>query len=159
MAGLIKREDIDAVRERAKIEDIVGEHVTLKSGGVGSLKGLCPFHDERTPSFNIRPQLGLWHCFGCGEGGDVISFVQRINQLSFTEAVEYLADRVGVRLRYEEGDGRVTRGIEPGTRQRLLEEMARVSSPVRPKESAETPSGNWSGRTPIPIKLERWIRS
>ncbi|MBE6481955.1 MAG: DNA primase [Actinomyces ruminicola] len=120
MAGLIKREDIDAVRERAKIEDVVGEHVTLKSGGVGSMKGLCPFHDERTPSFNVRPQLGLWHCFGCGEGGDVIDFVQKINHLSFTEAVEYLAGRVGVQLRYEEG-GAVKRGVEPGTRQRLME--------------------------------------
>ena len=121
MAGLIKREDIDAVRERARIEDVVGEHVTLKSGGVGSLKGLCPFHDERTPSFNVRPQLGLWHCFGCGEGGDVISFVQKINHLPFTEAVEYLAGRVDVQLRYEEGGGPVTHGVEPGTRQRLLE--------------------------------------
>ena len=144
MAGLIKREDIDAVRERAKIEDIVGEHVTLKSGGVGSLKGLCPFHDERTPSFNIRPQLGLWHCFGCGEGGDVISFVQRINQLSFTEAVEYLADRVGVRLRYEEGDGRVTRGIEPGTRQRLLEANRLAEAWFR--EQLATPAAR-AGRT------------
>lgn len=121
MAGLIKREDIEAVRERARIEDVVGEHVTLKSGGVGSLKGLCPFHDERTPSFNVRPQLGLWHCFGCGEGGDVISFVQKINSLSFTEAVEYLAGRVGVQLRYEDGGGSVRKGVEPGTRQRLLE--------------------------------------
>ena len=121
MAGLIKREDIDAVRERIRIEDVVGEHVTLKSGGAGSMKGLCPFHDERTPSFNVRPQLGLWHCFGCGEGGDVISFVQKINHLPFTEAVEYLAGRVGVQLRYEEGGGPVTHGVEPGTRQRLLE--------------------------------------
>ena len=144
MAGLIKREDIDAVRERARIEDVVGEHVTLKSGGVGSLKGLCPFHDERTPSFNIRPQLGLWHCFGCGEGGDVISFVQRINQLSFTEAVEYLADRVGVRLRYEEGDGRVTRGIEPGTRQRLLEANRLAEAWFR--EQLATPAAR-AGRT------------
>lgn len=121
MAGLIKREDIEAVRDRAKIEDVVGEHVTLKSGGVGSMKGLCPFHDEKTPSFHVRPQLGLWHCFGCGEGGDVISFVQKINSLSFTEAVEYLAGRVGVQLRYEEGSGKVRRGVEPGTRQRLLD--------------------------------------
>lgn len=120
MAGRIKREDIEAVRERARIEDVVGEHLTLKSAGVGSLKGLCPFHDERTPSFNVRPQLGLWHCFGCGEGGDVIDFVQRINHLSFSEAVELLAGRTGVQLRYEEG-GQVTRGIEPGTRQRLLD--------------------------------------
>ncbi|WP_194949557.1 DNA primase [Actinomyces trachealis] len=120
MVGKIKREDIEAVRERARIEDVVGEHVTLKSAGVGSLKGLCPFHDERTPSFNVRPQLGLWHCFGCGEGGDVIDFIQRVHHLSFSEAVEQLAGRTGVQLRYEEG-GQVTRGIEPGTRQRLLD--------------------------------------
>lgn len=121
MAGLIKREDIDAVRERARIDEIVGEHVTLKSAGAGSMKGLCPFHDERTPSFNVRPQLGLFHCFGCGEGGDVIAFIQKINHLSFTEAVEYLADRVGVRLRYEDGGSPARRAVEPGTRQRLLE--------------------------------------
>ena len=120
MAGLIRREDIEAVRERARIEDVVGEHVTLKSAGVGSLKGLCPFHDERTPSFHVRPQLGYWHCFGCGEGGDVISFIEKINHLGFAEAVEYLADRTGVQLRYEEG-GAVRRGVEPGTRQRLMD--------------------------------------
>ena len=120
MAGLIKREDIEAVRERARIEDVAGEHVTLTPAGVGSLKGLCPFHDERTPSFHVRPQLGLFHCFGCGEGGDVIAFVEKIHHLSFTEAVEYLAGRTGVQLRYEEGGG-VRRGVEPGTRQRLLD--------------------------------------
>ena len=120
MAGLIRREDIEAVRERARIEDIVGEHVTLKSAGVGSLKGLCPFHDERTPSFHVRPQLGYWHCFGCGEGGDVITFIEKVNHLGFAEAVEYLADRTGVQLRYEEG-GAVRRGVEPGTRQRLMD--------------------------------------
>ena len=120
MAGLIRREDIEAVRERARLEDVVGEHVTLKSAGVGSLKGLCPFHDERTPSFHVRPQLGYWHCFGCGEGGDVITFIEKIHHLGFAEAVEYLADRTGVQLRYEEG-GAVRRGVEPGTRQRLMD--------------------------------------
>ena len=108
------------MRERARLEDVVGEHVTLKSAGVGSLKGLCPFHDERTPSFHVRPQLGYWHCFGCGEGGDVITFIEKINHLGFAEAVEYLADRTGVQLRYEEG-GAVRRGVEPGTRQRLMD--------------------------------------
>jgi len=91
VAGLIRREDIEAVRERARLEDVVGEHVTLKSAGVGSLKGLCPFHDERTPSFHVRPQLGYWHCFGCGEGGDVITFIEKIHHLGFAEAVEYLS--------------------------------------------------------------------
>lgn len=120
MAGRIRREDVEAVRERARIEDIVGEHVTLKPAGVGSMKGLCPFHDEKTPSFHVRPQVGLYHCFGCGEGGDVIDFVQKTDGLPFTEAVEYLAGRVGVQLRYEEG-GAPRPGVEPGRRQRLLE--------------------------------------
>ncbi len=121
MAGLIKREDIAAVRERARIDEVVGAHVTLRQAGVGSMKGLCPFHDERTPSFHVRPQLGLWHCFGCDEGGDVISFVQRIDGLSFTEAVEYLAGRTGVQLRYEDGGGPARPGGEHGRRQRLID--------------------------------------
>nr|WP_246253680.1 DNA primase [Isoptericola chiayiensis] len=122
---MIKREDVDAVRERARIEEIVGAHVTLKTAGVGSLKGLCPFHDERTPSFHVRPGVGRWHCFGCGEGGDVISFVQKIDGMGFTDAVEYLADRAGVQLRYEDSrtGAAAQRGPreEPGRRQRLLE--------------------------------------
>lgn len=116
----IRSEDVAAVRERARIEEIVGEHVTLKPAGVGSLKGLCPFHDERTPSFHVRPPVNLWHCFGCGEGGDVISFVQKIDGLGFAEAVEHLAARVGIQLRYEDG-GPARPGEEPGRRQRLLE--------------------------------------
>lgn len=120
MPGLIRKEDIAQVRESARIDEIVGEHVALRPAGVGSLKGLCPFHDERTPSFHLRPHLGMWHCFGCGEGGDVISFVQKIDHLSFSEAVEYLAQRAGVTLHYEEG-GRQVRTEEPGKRQRLLE--------------------------------------
>ncbi len=120
MPGRIRREDVATVRERARIEEIVGEHVTLRPAGVGSMKGLCPFHDERTPSFHVRPQVGLWHCFGCGEGGDVISFLQKIDGLPFTEAVEHLAGRVGVQLRYEEG-GAPRPGEEPGRRQRLIE--------------------------------------
>ncbi|MGW8565259.1 DNA primase [Isoptericola sp. NPDC055881] len=125
MAGLIKREDVEAVRERARIEEIVSAHVTLKPAGVGSLKGLCPFHDERSPSFHVRPGVGRWHCFGCGEGGDVISFVQKIDGMGFTDAVEYLADRAGVQLRYEDSrtGAAADRGRreEPGKRQRLVE--------------------------------------
>jgi DNA primase len=111
MAGRIRDEDIAAVRERAKIEEIVGEYVALRGAGGGSLKGLCPFHDEKTPSFHVTPARGLWHCFGaCGEGGDVISFVQKYDQLTFPEAVERLADKVGLQLRYE--DARP--GSDPG---------------------------------------------
>src|SRR5690625_5176199 len=121
MAGLIRNEDIQQVRERARIDDIVGAHVTLKRAGVGSLKGLCPFHDERTPSFHVRPQMGFYHCFGCGEGGDVIDFVMKINHLPFTEAVEYLAGQVGYALRYEDsGSGAPRRRQDPNRRSRLI---------------------------------------
>ena len=122
--GLIRRSDVDLVRERARLDEVVSEHVTLRTAGIGSMKGLCPFHDEKTPSFNIRPQLGHWHCFGCGEGGDVISFVQKINHLSFVEAVEMLAGRYGVQLQYEDaGQGRGNRP-DFGTRRRLLDAHA-----------------------------------
>ena len=119
--GLIK--NVDEVRERSRLDEVVSEHVTLRTAGIGSMKGLCPFHDEKTPSFNIRPQLGHWHCFGCGEGGDVISFVQKISHLSFVEAVEMLAGRYGVQLQYEEGG---ERGDRPdfGTRRRLIDAHA-----------------------------------
>ena len=137
MAGLIRREDIDEVRSRTRIEDVVSQYVQLRPDGVDSQKGLCPFHDEKTPSFHIRPHIGRWHCFGCGEGGDVISFVERIEHVSFVEAVEILARKAGVELRYE-NDGRRERGGDSGaTRQRLIDAhrvavdfyMAQLASP------------------------------
>jgi len=103
VAGRIRRADIDEVRQRVNIADVVGEYVALKSAGVGSMKGLCPFHDERSPSFHVRPQAGFYHCFGCGEGGDVYTFLQKVDALSFTESVERLAGRVGYTLHYEDG--------------------------------------------------------
>ncbi|QWS34748.1 DNA primase [Curtobacterium aetherium] len=105
MAGLIARNDIDEVRARVNIADVVGDYVTLKSAGVGSLKGLCPFHDERTPSFHVRPQVGRYHCFGCGEDGDVFSFLMSQDHTTFQEAVERMAAKIGFTLHYEEGDG------------------------------------------------------
>ena len=103
MAGRIKQSDIEEVKSRTSIVDIVGDHVALKSAGVDSRKGLCPFHDERSPSFHVRPSMGFYHCFGCGESGDAISFLQRMDHLSFAEAVERLAARIGYVLQYEEG--------------------------------------------------------
>jgi DNA primase len=116
VAGKIKRSDIDEVRTRINIADVVGDYVTLKSAGSGSMKGLCPFHDERSPSFHVRPQAGFYHCFGCGEGGDVYSFLQKMDHLSFQESVERLAGKLGYTLHYEEG------GTAPDTsnRTRLL---------------------------------------
>ena len=103
MAGLIRRSDIDEVRSRTNLADVVGDYVTLKGAGVGSMKGLCPFHEERSPSFHVRSGVGFYHCFGCGEGGDVYSFLQKMDHVSFSEAVELLAGRLGYELHYEDG--------------------------------------------------------
>jgi DNA primase len=119
MAGRIRDEDIALVRERARIDEVVREYVSLKSAGGGSLKGLCPFHDEKSPSFHVTPSRGMWYCFGCGEGGDVLSFVQKIDHLSFAEVVEKLAERTGVELRYVDGGAAVNR--QQGQRTRLVE--------------------------------------
>jgi DNA primase len=115
--GLIRRNDIDEVRARINIADIVGDYVTLKGAGVGSLKGLCPFHDERSPSFHVRPQVGRYHCFGCGEDGDVFSFLQKMDHTTFTEAVERMAARIGFELHYEDGG---QANSDHGNRARLL---------------------------------------
>jgi DNA primase len=119
MAGRIRDEDVALVRERSAVEEVVGDYLQLRSAGGGSLKALCPFHDEKTPSFNITPARGLWYCFSCNVGGDAIKFVQQIDNLSFAEAVERLAARAGIELRYEQG-GSVP-GQEQSQRRRLLE--------------------------------------
>jgi len=119
VAGRIRDEDIALVRERSPVEEVIGERVALRSAGGGNLKGLCPFHDEKSPSFNVTPARGLFHCFGCGVGGDVIAFVQRTDGLSFAEAVERLADRAGIQLRYEQGGAAPSR--PQGQRTRLVE--------------------------------------
>ncbi len=119
MAGLIHPEDLETVRERSRIDEVVSAFVQLRPAGGGALTGLCPFHDEKTPSFRVTPAKGFYYCFGCGEGGDVISFVQKINNMAFAEAVEFLADRCGVQLRYTDGDGAPRH--EPGLRMRIFE--------------------------------------
>ena len=111
MAGLIKRSDIDEVRSRTNLADIVGDYVSLKSAGVGSMKGLCPFHEERSPSFHVRPQVGFYHCFGCGEGGDVFTFLQKMDHVSFSEAVERMAARIGYELHYDDGGAATDHGV------------------------------------------------
>jgi len=120
VAGRIREEDIAEVREKARIDDVVSGYVTLRNAGGGSMKGLCPFHDEKSPSFHVTPARQFWHCFGCQLGGDVIDFVMKIDGLSFTETVERLAERYGVTLRREDGDVREERPKGP-PRQRLIE--------------------------------------
>src|ERR1700730_13665036 len=119
MAGSrISDRDIAAIRERNHIDEVVGDYVQLRRAGADSLKGLCPFHDEKSPSFHVRPNHGHFHCFGCGEGGDVYAFVQKIEHVSFVEAVEVLADRVGYTISYTGAATSVQR--DRGSRSRLL---------------------------------------
>ena len=103
MSGRIKDSDVAYVRDRSPIDEVVGEYVQLKNAGGGQRKGLCPFHDEKTPSFHVTPSKGFFHCFGCQTGGDVIAFVMKIDHLTFSETVEKLADRIGYQLSYEAG--------------------------------------------------------
>jgi DNA primase len=118
MAGRIPDRDIAAIRERVRIEEVVGDYVQLRRAGADSLKGLCPFHNEKSPSFHVRPNHGHFHCFGCGEGGDVYAFVQKIEHVSFVEAVEMLADRIGHTISYSGPATSVQR--DRGSRSRLI---------------------------------------
>ena len=119
MAGRILTEDIETVRERARIEDVIGAHLTLRRAGA-DLVGLCPFHDEKTPSLHVTPARGFYYCFGCGVGGNVFDFVMRIDNLSFAEAVQQLADKAGVHLRYDDAGSGGAPAAPPGQRARLL---------------------------------------
>ncbi|WP_237568804.1 DNA primase [Mycolicibacterium lacusdiani] len=119
MAGRISDRDIAAIRERTRIEDVVGDYVQLRRAGVDSLKGLCPFHDEKSPSFHVRPNHGHFHCFGCGEGGDVYAFLQKIEHVSFVESVEMLADRIGYTVTYS-GSSTTNVQRDRGSRSRLI---------------------------------------
>ena len=104
MSGRIKEEDVAHVRDRSPIDEVIADYVQLKSAGGGQKKGLCPFHDEKSPSFHVTPSKGFFHCFGCQASGDVIAFLMKIDHLSFTETIERLADRIGYQLRYEQGN-------------------------------------------------------
>ncbi|THA26578.1 DNA primase [Streptomyces sp. RKND-216] len=119
MAGRINDDDVKAVRNAVPIDAVVSEYLQLRNAGGGQLKGLCPFHDEKSPSFHVSPSKGFYHCFGCQEGGDTLDFVMKVDHLSFSEAVERLAAQAGITLRYEEGG--YGRGSQAGERTRLAE--------------------------------------
>ena len=119
MSGRIRDEDVAYIRDRSPIDEVVGDYVQLKSAGGGAKKGLCPFHDEKSPSFTVTPSKGFFHCFGCQTGGDVIAFLMKIDHLTFTETIERLADRLGYTLRYEEG-GSNAPTFSAGARSRLI---------------------------------------
>ncbi|MGQ9474907.1 MAG: DNA primase [Actinomycetota bacterium] len=118
--GRIRDEDIERLREQVDIVEVISEYVQLKKAG-RLFKGLCPFHDEKTPSFMVDPAKQLYHCFGCGEGGDVFTFLRRREGLEFREAVERLASRVGFNLHYQ------GRAREPGGAESRRERLYRVN--------------------------------
>ena len=103
MAGRVKQSDIEELKARIDLVELIGSYVALKPASAGSFKGLCPFHGEKSPSFNVRSNPAFYHCFGCGVGGDALKFIQEIESLSFMDAVERLAEKIGFTLTYEDG--------------------------------------------------------
>lgn len=100
----VKQTDIEQLKDRVDIVELIGSYISLKPAGPGSFKGLCPFHGEKSPSFHVRSNPAFYHCFGCGVGGDAFKFVQEIDKVGFSEAIEKLAQRTGYQLTYEEGE-------------------------------------------------------
>ena len=102
---VIKPTCVRDLKLRVNLADVVSRVVTLRKAGGSRLKGLCPFHNEKTPSFHVDSDKGFYKCFGCGKAGDIISFVRETEQLGFTEAVEAIGQRFNVEIEYEQGSG------------------------------------------------------
>lgn len=135
MSGRIRDEDVSYVRDRSPIDEVVGEYVQLKSAGGGQKKGLCPFHDEKSPSFHVTPSKGYFHCFGCQTGGDVIAFIMKMEHLTFTETIERLAERIGYQLTFDQSSG--TRA-PAGQRSRLV--AANLAASIFYQEQLQFPN-------------------
>src|SRR5919108_2655470 len=120
MKGRIRDQDIEELRNKAAIVDVASEYMQVKKAGSGRFKALCPFHQEKTPSFSIDVGKNLWHCFGCGKGGDVIALVQELENLTFVETLERLAGKVGMTLTYEE--------VSPSQRQAATKKMRLIAA-------------------------------
>ena len=119
-------DSVERVRDAVDMVDLVGAKTELRRSGANRLEGLCPFHDERTPSFGIDPVQKLYHCFGCGVGGDAITFVRETEGVDFSGAIELLADRYGVELEVAEEDPRAAERRQ--RRERLLELLERTAT-------------------------------
>jgi DNA primase len=156
VAGRIRQEDVEAVRERTDMVKLVGQYLTLKKAGGDNMTGLCPFHQEKTPSFSISPAKQLFYCHGCGKGGDAIGFLRELEHLSFTEAVERLAQQAGITLHYE-GDSPAERRAAARrialikANEEAAQLFAKMSRTAGRKELARTwpvaasPPSRWNG--------------
>lgn len=154
MPGRIIDQDIEEVRQRSDIVEIISGYLQLKRAG-RTFKGLCCFHQEKTPSFTVDPSKQLYHCFGCGAGGDVFTFLRQLEGLSFTEAAERLAERTGITLRYEGGTK-----AGSGTRRQLIEAHAIAAdfyeSLLQTSHEATAPRRYLEGRGFSPDDAKRW---
>ena len=124
--GRLSEHSIAAVREAADIEAVISPYVTLKRAGSGSMKGLCPFHDEKSGSFNVSTTRNVWHCFGCQEGGDAIGFIQQIEGIGFIEAVERLAETFRIDLTYEDNGTHTRPDVAAAARRAAQEHKTRM---------------------------------
>jgi DNA primase len=138
LQGQISSEKIEEIRERVDIAHLISEHVVLKKAG-RNFVGHCPFHKEKTPSFSVSPDKGMFYCFGCGAGGNVFSFLMQINGMTFPEAARYLAERAGISLpdAYDSLDRTATE----------KERLYRVN-----KQAAQWFAGNFTSRSSLSVK-------
>ena len=139
---VIKPTCVRDLKLRVNLADVVSRVVTLKKAGAGRLKGLCPFHNEKTPSFNVDADKGFYKCFGCGKAGDLISFVRETEQLGFTEAVEALGQRFNIVIEYEAGSGGPSRE-ERSLRQEIFEIHELAADHFHQAFKAAMPAGDF----------------
>lgn len=139
---VIKPTCIRDLKLRVSLADVVSRVVTLRKAGGTRLKGLCPFHNEKTPSFHVDPDKGYYHCFGCGKSGDTIDFVRETEQLNFSEAVEALGNRFGVVIEYEEGSGGPS-SADRSLRQELFDLHDAVAEHFHQHFKARDPAGDF----------------
>jgi len=139
--AVIKPTCVRDLKLRVNLAEVVSRVVSLRKAGGTRLKGLCPFHSEKTPSFNVDADKGFYKCFGCGKAGDVISFVRETEQLSFTEAVEALGQRYGIAIEYEAGSGPSRQ--ERSLRQELFDLHDQAAAHLREAFQAAGPTGDF----------------
>ena len=152
---VIKPSCVRDLKMRVNLVDVVSRVATLKRAG-SRMKGLCPFHSEKSPSFHVDPDKGLYKCFGCGKAGDVISFVRETEQLGFTEAVEALGQRFSIVIEYEEGSGPTQE--ERSLRQEIFDLHDQAADYFAETFKASNPTGDymrdyWVARRKFPLEL------
>ena len=154
---VIKPPCVRDLKLRVNVADVVGRMVTLRKAGSGRLKGLCPFHNEKTPSFHVDSDKGFYKCFGCGKAGDVITFVRETEQLNFSEAIEALGKRFGIVIEYEEGSGGPSRE-ERSLRQEIFDLHEQAAEHFHQAFKAADATGTfmlelWTGKRHFGLEL------